>query len=182
MAIAKARYPCVPIDPRFPTCDHCINGAFEVRMIANNHEHGFHLHCNRCGVKLKGGLGTIGIKSENRPKIQEGRMFKPEDKDFVLRRDLVRCFRCGCGPEESPLEIDHIVPFAAGGPSLRENAVTLCQSCNTAKAVLGDPFLILMALAHAHRSKEVPEGVKGAEDLIRRVCKSLKAWGIVKPT
>ena len=40
------------------------------------------------------------------------------------------CVRCG---STENLELDHIVPCSLGGQSTRDNAQTLCKTCNTRK-------------------------------------------------
>ncbi|MGZ9829876.1 HNH endonuclease [Tsukamurella ocularis] len=48
------------------------------------------------------------------------------------RRALpMRCARCGA--ENVPLELDHIVNAAAGGPNDLSNAQWLCTGCHAAK-------------------------------------------------
>ena len=45
------------------------------------------------------------------------------------------CVRCGATEN---LSLDHIIPVAAGGASIKENAQTLCQPCNIKKSVRED--------------------------------------------
>lgn len=45
----------------------------------------------------------------------------------ILRRDHYRCVFCGAG---GLLEVDHIVPWSAGGTDDRDNLRTLCKACN----------------------------------------------------
>ena len=55
----------------------------------------------------------------------------------VLNRDHFRCVLCGRSPAvQGPgvtLHLDHIIPYAKGGPSTRENLQTLCHECNLGK-------------------------------------------------
>lgn len=53
-----------------------------------------------------------------------------------------QCSMCGATDN---LCLDHIVPVAAGGKSVRGNAQTLCRSCNGKKAVSSDRVLIKAA-------------------------------------
>lgn len=55
-------------------------------------------------------------------------------RTFVLERDGFRCRRCGCGPSDGRLVIDHIVPVAAGGTGDAKNLQVLCEPCNAGKA------------------------------------------------
>ncbi len=48
----------------------------------------------------------------------------------VYRRDGWRCKFCGEGIG-AQLELDHIMPWSAGGPDTGKNLRTLCQRCNT---------------------------------------------------
>lgn len=73
----------------------------------------------------------------------------------VYQRDGFRCVKCGWRPRHVPddyagrealyeqdestggrlryLTLDHIVPVAAGGPTVESNLQTLCTPCNNAK-------------------------------------------------
>jgi 5-methylcytosine-specific restriction endonuclease McrA len=52
----------------------------------------------------------------------------------VLERDGFKCRRCGCGPSDAQLVVDHIVPVAKGGTAAFENLQTLCRPCNAGKS------------------------------------------------
>lgn len=49
---------------------------------------------------------------------------------LVLERDGFRCLACGTPVVSATAELDHIVPWSAGGPDLSENLRTLCGPCN----------------------------------------------------
>lgn len=51
----------------------------------------------------------------------------------VFERDGFRCRRCGRGPQECPLVVDHIVPVVKGGSNDEANLQTLCADCNAGK-------------------------------------------------
>ena len=51
-------------------------------------------------------------------------------REEVLKRDGYACVYCSATDH---LEIDHIIPVSAGGPSLRDNLQVLCRSCNRKK-------------------------------------------------
>jgi hypothetical protein len=53
---------------------------------------------------------------------------KPVPRMWILRRDNYRCVICG---SSARLEIDHIVPWSAGGSDHPDNLRTLCHWCNT---------------------------------------------------
>lgn len=52
----------------------------------------------------------------------------------ILRRDGFRCVYCGRTAADSRLEVDHIVPRAAGGGHEDTNLVTACRDCNQGKS------------------------------------------------
>lgn len=52
----------------------------------------------------------------------------------VFKRDRFTCGYCGKHPPDVLLEVDHIVPRAAGGPDAMENLVTACWDCNHGKS------------------------------------------------
>jgi hypothetical protein len=51
----------------------------------------------------------------------------------VFRRDGFCCQYCGRSGAESVLEIDHVLPRAAGGPDDLANLLTACHACNRGK-------------------------------------------------
>jgi hypothetical protein len=58
---------------------------------------------------------------------------------LVMRRDNFRCCQCGVSPAVTPgvrLDIDHVVPWSAGGATTMENLQTLCSKCNLGKSNL----------------------------------------------
>lgn len=52
----------------------------------------------------------------------------------IMERDGFRCRRCGCGPDDSPLVIDHVIPVSKGGTANEDNLQTLCHPCNAGKS------------------------------------------------
>ena len=46
------------------------------------------------------------------------------------------CHYCGCSTPPKELTMDHIVPIARGGRSIKGNVVPACKKCNTAKKQL----------------------------------------------
>lgn len=51
-------------------------------------------------------------------------------KAHVLARDDNRCVYCGA---TSDLEIDHVIPYTAGGATTAKNLVVACTRCNLRK-------------------------------------------------
>lgn len=52
-------------------------------------------------------------------------------RHYVSDRDQGACRYCG--NETGPFEIDHVVPVALGGRTIRSNLVLACQPCNSRK-------------------------------------------------
>ena len=52
----------------------------------------------------------------------------------VFKRDRFTCTYCGGHPPDVLLEVDHIIPRAAGGLDDLENLVTACLDCNRGKS------------------------------------------------
>lgn len=48
----------------------------------------------------------------------------------VFKRDRFTCSYCGGHPPDVLLEVDHVIPRAAGGSDEMENLVTACWNCN----------------------------------------------------
>lgn len=57
----------------------------------------------------------------------EERQLNTVRRNLVLRRDRYRCVFCG---EGGRLEVDHIIPWSAGGSDEMDNLRTLCHQCN----------------------------------------------------
>lgn len=52
----------------------------------------------------------------------------------VFKRDRFTCRYCGQTPPQVLLELDHVIPQAAGGSDEIANLVTSCQECNRGKS------------------------------------------------
>ena len=81
-------------------------------------------------------LATISFEAtlqEYNSKSQRKLMTKAL-RDEIKIRDNYTCQRCGkYMPDEVGLHIDHIVPIAKGGKSVRSNLQVLCSKCNGSK-------------------------------------------------
>ncbi len=51
----------------------------------------------------------------------------------VLKESGGRCALCGITKNDSPLDVDHIIPRSRGGSSEKENLQVLCIKCNRSK-------------------------------------------------
>jgi hypothetical protein len=68
-------------------------------------------------------------------------------RQAVLRRDHFTCLHCG--QQRGRLEVDHIVPWSAGGEDRSTNLRTLCRPCNQRRSnfrYMEDPRPIPAAL------------------------------------
>jgi 5-methylcytosine-specific restriction endonuclease McrA len=52
----------------------------------------------------------------------------------VLTRDKSTCQKCGRKAPEVELQVDHIVSWSCGGPTVIDNLQTLCMDCNQGKS------------------------------------------------
>ena len=59
----------------------------------------------------------------------------------VMKRDGFRCVLCGRDASDGvKLHVDHIVPIAKGGKTIKSNLRTLCEDCNIGKKDKYDHF------------------------------------------
>lgn len=86
-------------------------------------------------------IGEDGRYPVLRTKKTEERQPLPDHvRKLVLRRDRYRCVFCGNG---GILEVDHIIPWSAGGSDDMDNLRTLCREHNQERSnfkVLDDDF------------------------------------------
>jgi hypothetical protein len=99
---------------------------------------------NACMALVEG-----GVEAEPSPRQSdqptEGILKIPKEKSrnvplkmrlAVLKRDDYKCVLCGRSPATHAgviLHLDHIVPYANGGKTVKENLRTLCEECNWGK-------------------------------------------------
>jgi hypothetical protein len=168
--VSPTKYPLWPQKTE-TGCLSCRVGAHTV--LFEHRESGYlDLRCFDCGSKLSGGLYEVGIREEQ---AQRKRLFNSDLRMRVLRRDGARCWWCGATPEKDAIEIDHIIPAAAGGPTDVLNAVPLCKSCNSAKSATYDEVFVTSALLHTHR-RELK--CRFTWDVLRRVGESMRRWNL----
>lgn len=80
------------------------------------------------------------------PQVQEQRPTGPRQPSerlrfAVLLRDGFTCQSCGASPikeREVQLHLDHIIPWARGGITSKENLTTRCSRCNLGKGAAFD--------------------------------------------
>ncbi|MBV9386377.1 MAG: HNH endonuclease [Chroococcidiopsidaceae cyanobacterium CP_BM_ER_R8_30] len=63
----------------------------------------------------------------------------PEVRKYVFERNHYQCQSCGRTHQETELNVDHIIPLAAGGQNDISNLQTLCRICNQQKQHRLDP-------------------------------------------
>lgn len=63
------------------------------------------------------------------------RHIAPAIRARVMERDDFKCRRCGCGPTDRALVVDHVYPVKRGGSRDLANLQTLCVACNAGKGV-----------------------------------------------
>lgn len=136
------------------------------------------LKCRSCNALLEGGLYDVGVRSKVASKDPD-RLFDVHAREEIFKRDGVRCWKCGAGPDKDELEADHIIPYVSKGPTHILNGITLCKSCNAAKGTTYDEEFVTSALFYTHRKEFGPYtgGTKDSFSLMRSVANSLKAWG-----
>ena len=78
--------------------------------------------------------GTSGSRVAAGSRVTRGPQpaSQAEIRRQVWRRDEGRCSNCG---STFALEVDHVLPRAAGGPSTLENTRLLCRGCNQRAAI-----------------------------------------------
>lgn len=86
---------------------------------------------------------------------QQGKLFGFELKEYLLLKHKHKCAYCSA--ENTPLEIEHVVPKSKGGSNSATNLVIACRTCNIKKS-----------------NKSVEEFLKGKETLLKKVLSELK--------
>lgn len=132
-----------------PKCSNCKKQVKEVLAIKLNEETEETYFCDECqpaamrmAFALNGKLEFILIRKvcyEDNP-LNKLKTIKKRREPIglslrfkVMQRDKFRCKPCGKDSRQSTLEIDHIIPVAAGGKTVYDNLQTLCFDCNRGK-------------------------------------------------
>jgi len=58
---------------------------------------------------------------------------RPSDRFRIFQRDGFCCRYCGKAPDETELQIDHLIPHSKGGDNSYLNLITSCRLCNAGK-------------------------------------------------
>ena len=73
------------------------------------------------------------VKKKTKKEKERNKMSNSLRYDF-LKRDNFFCQICGATGKDAILVIDHIIPIAKNGKTVKDNLRTLCQACNSGKA------------------------------------------------
>lgn len=100
----------------------------------------------------------------------------------VFKRDGFCCQYCGAHPPGVLLEVDHIVPVAAGGKNDIDNLVTSCQDCNRGKGARDLTVAPESLQAKAAAVREREEQLKGFHDVMegRRLRLEAETWKVLE--
>ena len=104
--------------------------AVEILDVAKRLGFGGDASCAAC-------IGRKSSKKSAGSAVYEREALPPSIRFAVLQRDGFRCRYCGKGTQSNPpveLEVDHLVPVAAGGDNDLGNLVSACVSCNRGKS------------------------------------------------
>jgi len=86
------------------------------------------------------GLWAPAVAEQGGVAYQQGELAGYEVREYLLERWGRRCAYCDA--ENTPLQIEHVVPRARGGSDRVSNLTLACNPCNTAKAAQSlDDFL-----------------------------------------
>ena len=77
---------------------------------------------------------TTNCKKRKPPKRNERSKMTNSLRYDIMRRDNFHCIQCGATGKDDILVVDHIIPIAKGGKTVKGNLQTLCQTCNSGKA------------------------------------------------
>lgn len=80
----------------------------------------------------------------------------------IFKRDRFACQYCGSTPPAVVLEVDHVLPVAAGGTNASHNLITACFDCNRGKG--------------AGLLSSVPDGVAKQAELAAEKLAQVKAF------
>ncbi|MEE1118938.1 MAG: HNH endonuclease signature motif containing protein, partial [Bacteroidales bacterium] len=62
------------------------------------------------------------------------RQFKESDKRYAYENQFGVCIKCGEHFSIEEMEADHILPWAKGGKTDKDNCQMLCKQCNRRKS------------------------------------------------
>ncbi len=92
----------------------------------------------------------------NGVEYQQGELFGYEVREYLLEKWNRKCTYCGA--ENTPLEVEHIVPKSKGGSDRVSNLTLACHKCNQTKG-----------------NQDIREFLSGKPSVLNRVLKQAKA-------
>jgi hypothetical protein len=81
-------------------------------------------------------IPNVSEENEMESSVTEGKQREPLSKKIrfeVFKRDSFKCQYCGRSAPDVILNVDHIIPVAAGGTNDIMNLITSCFDCNSGK-------------------------------------------------
>lgn len=79
------------------------------------------------GIKVR--RTRTNEKGDENKKMKWTTHFRPDQVKSIWKRDGGICIYCGSPAQQ----IDHVVPVAKGGKSIKSNGVCVCRKCNYKK-------------------------------------------------
>ena len=79
------------------------------------------------------GFGRRG-RRDGMTRKRRRKSLSPRTRFEIFKRDSFTCQYCGRTPPQVTLEVDHILPVAAGGLDETGNLLTACTECNAGKS------------------------------------------------
>lgn len=104
---------------------------------------------------------------------------RPGVRFNVFNRDRFTCQYCGRTPPDVVLELEHVVPVAAGGSNKESNLLTACETCNSGKstkAVADMPESIALQLEQRSEHAEQIKAYRLRASQIREAEDALIDW------
>ena len=89
-------------------------------------------------------------------KYQQGELYGYEVREYLLEKWGRACVYCGI--ENTPLEVEHIIPKSKGGSDRVSNLTLACHTCNQAKS-----------------NQEIQDFLSGNPNLVKRILNQAKA-------
>lgn len=142
-------------------------------------KNGMNVHekiCKRCGKPFTTNLKVrVYCGKECSYAAQREYGGKSDTRFIIFERDCFRCIYCGASPKDDgvKLEVDHVIPFSAGGASSAANLVTSCKRCNRQKKIRHLPTGLMNEILHEIERRNRRSGLS-PETVIREVDRSAR--------
>lgn len=129
---------CSPINGYWLSLDRLTDDELETEYGLLDHIEakpwgcGVYFHALRLATDVANRLRATRSPRSRRPETAR-KDPSPSLRARVFERDSFRCRRCGHGPPEVKLVLDHVVAVALGGATAFDNLQSLCVTCNAGK-------------------------------------------------